>query len=134
MTRLEILLFKISPALTINRSQAKAREAIECFYDRPSQISDWMDLREYLTTFYSHLDAFFRYDESGGRGPIKSSQIGEMHQFLERIYGHSAGKVAFMMAKYGVMGGMNQLLLDMASKVAEQEARNTIEAEMSLTS
>ena len=127
-TRLEQLLARIDPKMTLDQTAARADQALNTFSWGSGQITDRSEFEDCLTDFFCHVDAKVLGVSSSLHAEHRDFQWGRCGVLLTQLYGQSGDKVAFDMARTGKAGGLYAVLKAMALKIAEAYAENEINA------
>jgi len=127
-SKLDRLLDSIHPSRTIEELGRRADDAINAFAGGSSQITDWNEFRSFVVRFHRHLEG--RLLGVRGEMPAGSEAFnrGRCGQVLTHAYGPSGEKAAFELARTGNEGGLYGVLKKIAEILAEQYARNEVEA------
>jgi len=127
-TKLEQLLAKIDPEVTLDKTSALADKAMNTFSFGPGQISNRNEFEKCLTDFFCHVDTNVLGASKSFNSEHCSFQWGRCGILLSHIYGHNAENTAFDMARTGKSGGLYAVLKAIALRMAEEYAENEIAA------
>ena len=126
-TELDRLLVQISPERVIVETFNRANEAINTFNAKSAQPNEWDEFRCCMADFLRHVDCC----SLRLRRPVEVSSDfcwSLCARVLLKVYGSSGEKAAFEMARTGCGGGLYAVLRSVAMHVAEEYAKNEIQA------
>ena len=127
-TKLEQLLAKIDPKLTLDKTSALADNAMNTFSFGSGQMTDRKEFEDCLTDFFCHVDSNVLGVSKSFNSEHRDFQWGRCGILLSHIYGHNCENTAFDMARTGKSGGLYAVLKAIALKMAEEYAENQIGA------
>ena len=127
-TKLEQLLEKIDPKLTLDKTSALADNAMNTFSFGSGQMTDRKEFEDCLTDFFCHVDTNVLGVSKSFNSEHRDFQLGRCDILLSHIYGHNCENTAFDMARTGKSGGLYAVLKAIALRMAEEYAENKIGA------
>ena len=127
-TKLEQLLEKIDPKLTLDKTSALADNAMNTFSFGSGQMTDRKEFEDCLTDFFCHVDTNVLGVSKSFNSEHRDFQLGRCDILLSHIYGHNGKNTAFDMARTGKSGGLYAVLKAIALRMAEEYAENQIGA------
>jgi hypothetical protein len=127
-TKLEQLLAKIDPEVTLDKTSSLADKAMNTFSFSSAQITNRDEFEKCLTDFFCHVDTNVLGVSKSFNSEHRSFQWGRCGILLSHIYGHNAENTAFDMARTGKSGGLYAVLKAIALRMAEEYAENKIAA------
>ena len=125
-TKLEQLLARIDPEVTLDSTAALADNAMNTFSFGPGQITDRKEFEDYLTDFFCHVDSNMLGLSKSFNSANRNFQWGRCRIILSHIYGDNGMMTAFDMARTGKAGGLYAVLKAVALRMAEEYAENRI--------
>ena len=123
-TKLEQLLEKIDPKLTLDKTSALADNAMNTFSFGSGQMTDRKEFEDCLTDFFCHVDSNVLGVSKSFNSEHRDFQWGRCGILLSHIYGHNCENTAFDMARTGKSGGLYAVLKAIALRMAEEYAEN----------
>ena len=127
-TKLEQLLEKIDPKLTLDKTSALADNAMNTFSFGSGQMTDRKEFEDCLTDFFCHVDSNVLGVSKSFNSEHRDFQWGRCGILLSHIYGENGMMTAFDMARTGKSGGLYAVLKAIALRMAEEYAENQIGA------
>ena len=127
-TKLEQLLAKIDPKLTLDKTSALADNAMNTFSFGSGQMTDRKEFEDCLTDFFCHVDSNVLGVSKSFNSEHRDFQWGRCGILLSHIYGENGMMTAFDMARTGKSGGLYAVLKAIALRMAEEYAENQIGA------
>ena len=127
-TKLEQLLAKIDPKVTLDKTSVLADNAMNTFSFGSGQIADRKEFENCLTDFFCHVDSNVLVLSKSFNSEHRNFQLGRCGVLLSHIYGHNGENMAFDMARTGKSGGLYAVLKAIALRMAEEYAENKIGA------
>lgn len=123
--KLDILLKKISPTMTIDKNDRFMDQATNRFRYGTSAVRNRKDFQVYFARFYCYLEniSFKR-----NRNLNEKFDFHRCIQVFRDTYGLKGEHVAFEIALTGVDGGIYSLMKLIAKKTSEKYSRNQIRA------
>jgi len=125
-TKLEQLLARIDPKVTLDSTATLADKALNTFSFSSGQITDRKEFEDCLTDFFCHVDSNVLKFSKSFNDEHRNFQWGRCHTILSHIYGDNGGQIAFDMARTGKSGGLYAVLKAIALRMAEEYAENEI--------
>ena len=127
-TKLEQLIDRIDPKVTLDSTAALADKALNTFSFGSGQITDRKEFEDYLTEFFCHVDSNVLGLSKSFNSAHRNFQWGRCRIILSHIYGDNGMMTAFDMARTGKAGGLYAVLKAIALRMAEEYAENRIGA------
>ena len=127
-TKLEQLLARIDPKVTLDKTSALADNAMNTFSFGSGQITDRKEFENCLTDFFCHADSNVLGVSKSFNSECRDFQWGRCGVLLSHIYGYNGENTAFDMARTGKAGGLYAVLKAIALRMAEEYAENEIGA------
>ncbi len=129
-TKLDELLDRIDPAVTIDKVSARVDMAFNSFRARPEVVSQRDEFRSVMANFYCHIENTV-LNISPHRKPDLKFDWGRCDQMLEKEYGSNGENIAFDMARTSIGGGLYSVLKAVARQMADEYAGNQISSRVS---
>jgi len=129
-TKLDKLLDRIDPAVTIDKVSARVDMAFNSFHARPEIISQRDEFRSVMANFYCHIENTV-LNLNPPRKPDLKFDWGRCDYQLEKEYGPNGENIAFDMARTNIGGGLYAVLKAVASQMADEYSGNEISSHVS---
>lgn len=124
-TKLDKLLDRIDPAVTIDKISARVDMAFNLFRARPEVINQRGEFRSVMASFYCHIENTV-LDINPPRKPDIEFDWGRCYYKLEKEYGSNGENIAFDMARTNIGGGLYAVLKAVARQMADEYSGSEI--------
>ena len=127
-TKLDRLLEKIDPAVTIDRISSSLDQAFNSFSANPKTINTREEFKTVMASFYCHVDKCMYGWER------KPDSVMDWHRsttMLEKEYGSNGENIAYDMARTNIGGGLYAVLKAVTKQIIDEYSGNQIGSHVS---